>query len=194
MGILNTSEGWGLLARLLHWAMAVLIIFMLGLGFYMVEILSGDDSDTLLQRFALTQTHKSWGVVVFALALVRIFWRLLNPTPALPDRMGSLERGLARAGHLGLYICMILMPLSGWLMASASPFQDSYGIKNMVFQQFELPDPFQPGSQELNDLFANIHFVAAIVLVIILVTHVGAALKHHLIDRDSVLRRMVIGR
>ena len=193
MAIRNTETGWGLPARLLHWAMAVLILFMLGVGFYMGEVLTGEDSDTLMQKFYLAQTHKSWGFVAFVLALLRIFWRVMNPTPALPDGMGGAAKALAHGGHLALYVCMIAMPLSGWLMSSATTMQDSYGIKNMVFGLFEMPDPFQPGSEELETIFRKIHFYVGLALALILAGHAAAALKHHFVDRDGVLMRMIRG-
>lgn len=193
MALGNTDTGWGWLARLFHWSMAVIIIGLLVMGFIIAEILTDTDSDTLLLKFDLTQDHKSWGFIAFALACLRIVWRLVNPTPALPDGMSGLERMLAHAGHWGIYVCMFLMPVSGWLMASASPLQDAYGIKNMVFGLFELPDPFVPGSEELVELFATIHAAAAAALALLLLGHVAAALKHHFINRDSVLMRMIRG-
>ncbi len=193
MGLRNTAHSWGLIARLLHWATAGVILFLLGLGFYMVEVLSSTDSETLLERFALTQTHKSWGVAAFALAMLRLIWRVLNPTPTLPEGMTPLERTLAHGGHIALYICMFAMPISGWLMASASPLQDTYGIKNMVFGLFEMPDPFVPGSAELDEVLKAIHFYVALALVLLILGHIAASLKHALINRDGVLRRMLLG-
>lgn len=193
MALRNSVTGWGWLARLFHWSMAVIIIGLLVMGFIIAEILTGTDSDTLLLKFTLTQDHKSWGFVAFALACLRIVWRWVNPSPALPEGMSAFERFLAHAGHYGLYVCMFLMPVSGWLMASASPLQDAYGIKNLVFRQFELPDPFVPGSEELVSVFATIHAAAGLVLALLLLGHVAAALKHHFINRDSVLRRMIRG-
>lgn len=193
MALRNSVTGWGWLARLFHWSMAVIIIGLLVMGFIIAEILTGTDSDTLLLKFNLTQDHKSWGFVAFSLACLRIMWRWVNPSPALPGGMSAFERFLAHAGHYGLYVCMFLMPVSGWLMASASPLQDAYGIKNLVFRQFELPDPFVPGSEELVSVFATIHAAAGLVLALLLLGHVAAALKHHFINRDSVLKRMIRG-
>lgn len=193
MGLKNTKTSWGWAARLLHWVTAGVILFALGLGFYMVEVLSGTDSETLLERFALTQTHKSWGVLAFALVALRLVWRAMNPTPSLPDGMSGLERTAAHGGHIALYVCMIAMPISGWLMASASPLQDTYGIKNMVFGLFELPDPFVPGSSELDETLKAVHFYTALALVVLVVVHIAAALKHALINKDGVMRRMITG-
>ena len=195
MALGNTSESWGWLARLLHWAMALMILFLLGVGFYMVEVL-GDSSDNLMQRYELTQLHKSWGFTVFALACVRVIWRFVNPTPSLPSDMGGLERVLAHGGHLALYLCMFAMPLTGWLLASASPYNDPdayFQIKNMVFGLFELPDPYPKGSEDTTAFWARIHFYTALALTLVLLGHALAALKHHFVNRDTVLRRMIRG-
>ena len=93
---------------------------------------------------------------------------------------------------------MIAMPVSGWLGASASPYNDADAypmqIKNMVFGLFELPDPFIPGSDALEAVFSWAHLLCAIALTAILLVHAGAALKHHFVNRDNVLTRMISGR
>jgi cytochrome b561 len=187
--IRNTARTWGWPARLLHWFMGGVIVFMLGLGFYTAEFVTD-----VYEKFSLVQLHKSWGFVVFALALVRLVWRLSGRTPQLPAGVGRLPRLAARGGHLALYTLMVAMPLTGWLMASASTLQDLYGIKNMVFALFEMPDPFIPGDAALEAIFADLHFWCAIALLTVLGVHGGAAIKHHFIDRDDVLRRMTLGK
>ena len=188
MGLRNTTTGWGWLARLLHWTIAAIILFMLGLGVYMTQIVTD-----VFEQFPLFQTHKSWGFVVFVLALIRVVWRLFNPAPPLPDHMSGIERLGAHAGHWALYLLMFALPLSGWLMSSASPLQDLYGIKNMVFGLFEMPDPYVPGDGDLEDWFGAIHYWCAWALGLVLAAHAGAALKHHFVNRDNVLRRMIKG-
>ncbi len=185
----NTATSWGWPARLLHWVMAGLILFQLGLGFRMVWLVS----DVTVQ-FGLYQTHKSWGFVIFTLALVRICWRAIHKPPEMPANMGPLEVALARGGHLALYVLIVLMPVTGWLMASASPLQETWGLKNMVFGWFELPDPFQPGGKGLEYIFKLIHTWAGFGLAVILAGHVAAALRHQFVRRDGVLRRMILGR
>ncbi len=187
--IRNSSKSWGAPARLLHWAVAGIILFQLGLGVWTSRFVSD-----VLTQFAYVQVHKSWGFVVFVLAGLRILWRLLNPTPALPSHMSRLERLAAHLGHLGLYAFMIFMPLTGWLMASASPLQDRFGVKNKVFDWFEMYDPFVPGSEALSTFFATLHSFAALGLTVLLLGHTGAALYHHVRHRDGVLQRMTIGR
>jgi len=187
MPIRNTETLWGWPARALHWAMALVMLFLLGVGTYMTGL------DDLAARFALTQVHKSWGFVVFALALVRIAWRLANPAPREPEGR-AWEQLAARLSHRAFYALMILMPVSGWLMASASDLQDMYGVRNMVFGLFELPDPFVPGDRGLEAAFKLVHNAGALALAGLLVVHVGAALKHHVVNRDDVLTRMTVKR
>ncbi len=189
MGIGNTATSWGWPARLIHWVMAGLILFQLGLGFRMVRLVSD-----VAEKFGLYQTHKSWGFVIFTLALARILWLAAHKPPDLPAHMSSLEVSLARGAHLALYVLIILQPITGWLMASASPLQDTYGLKNMVFMWFELPDPFQPGSKGLEGVFRSIHSWAAFAMAVILTGHVAAALRHQFVRRDGLLRRMILGR
>ena len=190
MKIRNDAESWGLIARLLHWAMAAIIVFLLAVGVYMANFV-----DDLFARFALTQTHKSWGFVVFALALVRLGWRWAQPAaPGLPADTKPWEATAARLTHVGFYALMLLMPVTGWLMASASTLQDDYGVKNMVFGLFELPDPFVPGDAGLEEALHALHVAGAVSLGGLLALHVGAALKHHFVLRDGVLRRMSWGR
>ena len=179
-------QAWHGFSRLLHWAMALVVLGMLGLGTYI---------DTFVQdvyeAFDLIQLHKSWGFVAFALGMVRIAWRCLTPAPALPDGMPGWQRMASRVSHLLLYALLIVMPVSGWLYASASEVQDLFGIPNEVFGLFALPDPFQPGSRELADVFGSIHGIASRLLILVVAVHVAAALKHHFIDRDKVLMRMI---
>ena len=185
----NTATGWGWPARLLHWGMAALILFQLGFGFRMVRLVSD-----AYEKFGLYQTHKSWGFVIFTLALFRILWRATHKPPENPVNMPPLEAALARGAHLALYLLMILLPVSGWLTASASPLQETWGLRNMVFGWLELPDPFQPGSKGLESIFKSIHAWAAFAMAMILAGHVAASLRHQFVQRDGVLRRMILGR
>ena len=186
MRSLDSAAGWGWVSRTLHWVMAALILFQLGYGLYMTQFVPD-----LLARFTLTQTHKSWGTVVFLLACLRVAWRLASRArPPLPPMPGWQIRA-ARASHALLYLFMFLMPLSGWLLASASPVQDLLQMQNLVFGTWPLPDPFVPGSDRLEAGFHRVHNTAAIGLAVVLVLHAGAALKHQFVDHDALLARML---
>ena len=183
----DTTASWGWVSRLIHWLMAGLILFQLGFGLSMT--LGVPD---LLQRFTLTQVHKSWGFVVFVLALARVGWRLVNRRrPALPFTMARWQVRAAEASHRLLYLFLFLMPLSGWLLASASPVQDLLQMQNMVFETFALPDPFVPGSEAVEGVFRTIHAGAAIALAAILALHAAAAFRHQFVDRDGLLAGML---
>lgn len=186
----DTAAGWGWVARLLHWVMAALILFQLGLGVWMVN-----GTADLIRRFELTQTHKSWGVVILALALLRLAWRLTGRThPSLPPGTPGWQVRAARASHAGLYVLMLLLPVSGWVMAAASPNQDLLGIDNTAFGTVVLPDPWQPGVESIATAARAVHLSGAAVIAALLALHVAAALRHHLSDRDRVLARMIFGR
>jgi len=154
--------------------------------------------DDMVRQIELTQMHKSFGFVVFVLAIVRVLWRWANPvTPALPEQ-AAWERVVVHGAHWALYVLMFAIPISGWLMSSASTLNDPDAypapIKNMVFGLFELPDPFKPGSESLTETFHMIHYGSVYLLGALLVVHIGAALKHHYVDGDTVLRRMLPGK
>jgi cytochrome b561 len=185
----NTAGSWGWVARAFHWTMAGLILFQLGLGLYMVEL-----EPDLLERFRLTQLHKSWGFVIFALALARVAWRLANRRhPPIPAATPRWQVRAAAASHAALYGLMVLLPLSGWVMAASAPAQDVLQIENMVFGVFALPDPWVPGVEAVERAAKAVHVAAAILLALVLAVHVAAALRHHFVDRDDVLARMTWG-
>lgn len=181
----NSVDRWGLPSKLLHWCIAVIVIGMLAFGIYIDRFVKD-----VYEAFDLIQMHKSWGFVIFCLVAVRITWRFAAGVPELPESVPSWQVLASRASHFLLYALMIVMPVSGWLYASASESQELFGIRNMVFGLFELPDPFTPGSKDLADRFRSVHGAASKLLILLAVVHIAAALKHHFVDRDSVLRRM----
>ena len=182
----NTETRWGWVAQLLHWATAALIVFQLGLAAYILTV------DDLVRRYDAGQLHKSWGAVIFCIGLIRILWRVSScGTPRMPPAMPAWEARAARASHLMLYALLVALPLSGWVYASAAPLQTLLGIENRVFGTVILPDPWPQGDQRIADVAWLLHRSFAVGLVGLLIVHVGAALKHHFVDRDGVLRRML---
>ncbi len=167
-------------AKSLHWLMAVLFFGMLGLGFYMQGLPLSPE------KLKLYSWHKWIGVTVFLLALIRIAWRVTHQPPALPQSMPRLMQVAAHAGHHMLYMLMFLIPLSGWLMSSAKGFQTVW------FGILPIPDLLQK-NKELGDLLLIVHVSLNYLFIAVLVGHIGAALKHHFIDKDDILTRMLPG-
>ena len=165
-------------AKSLHWLMALLLIGLLALGFYM------HDLPLSPEKLKLYSWHKWAGVTAFVLVLVRLAWRIAHRPPALPESMPRLMQLAAHAGHFVLYALMIAIPLSGWLMSSAKGFQTVW------FGVLPIPDLLDK-NRELGELLAGVHKVLNLLFVAVLVGHVGAALKHHLIDKDDILTRML---
>lgn len=182
----NTRSGYGSIAIAFHWTMAVLFAGLFALGKVMTGLVPTDPG-----TFALYQWHKSFGFVVLALVVARLLWRLANPAPALPTKMTWFERLAAGLGHAGLYALMLALPLSGWLLVSASP----WGIPTILFDV--LPIPHLPLPEGLGDKATAesrlkvVHELLANGLLLLVLLHVAAALKHHLLNRDDVLVRMV---
>lgn len=168
-------------AKSLHWVMAILIIGLLALGFYM------QDLPLSPEKLKLYSWHKWAGVTAFLLVLVRLAWRAGHRPPPLPASMPELLQLVAHGGHLALYGLMLAMPLSGWLMSSAKGFQTVW------FGLLPIPDLLAK-DKALGDLLQNVHATLAVLFVLILVGHVAAALKHHFIDRDDILTRMLPAR
>lgn len=178
MALKSEASRWGLGARTLHWIMAVLIIGLGLVGLYMSDL---PNSPQKIKIYAL---HKSVGLTVLALLLLRLAWRLADRRPdELP--MPRWQALAARAVHGLLYVLMFALPLSGWLYNSAS------GYPLQWFSLFNLPSLTGGADPALKGLAHNIHVYGFYVLVLALLAHAGAALKHHFIDRDDTLVRML---
>ena len=170
---------WNGGVKFFHWLIALLILVQFALGWLAV---SWRLSPAKLDLFVW---HKSIGVLVLALVLLRLAWRLLAPpAPALPAHMPPWERAAAHASHVLLYVLMLALPLSGWVVQSSS------GMPFRIFRQWPLP-VIQAPDKALSDLAALVHLSLGIALATLLVVHIGAALRHHFIQRDEVLRRML---
>jgi cytochrome b561 len=162
----------------LHWMMAVLILCIATVGLIMSDL---PLSPTKLQIYSW---HKWAGVTVFLLVFVRLAWRAGHRPPPLPAAMPRWQQLAAHAGHALLYVLMIAIPLSGWLMSSAKGFQTVY------FGVLPIPDLLAK-NKELGDVLKEVHEALNILMLVVVAGHVGAALKHHFIDRDDILTRMV---
>jgi len=143
-----------------------------------------DDLPLGMQKLAMLARHKSVGITILGLAVIRLAWRWSNPTPPFPDTLKPYERVLGHFTHAALYALLFALPLSGWLMSSARGFPVSW------FGFVQLPD-LVPKDTGLYEALLQTHHVLAIALGVIALLHVAAAVKHHYILRDDVLRRML---
>ncbi len=167
-------------ARLLHWAVAGMIVVQ----FVLAELAeSAGERQAQLAQLALLANHKSVGITILVLALVRLGWRLAHPPPPLPAQMPGWQVTASHLSHWSLYGLLFALPVSGWLMSSATAYSVSW------FNLFTLPD-LVAADPQLEDLLKEVHEVLATLLFIVALVHIGAGLKHALIDKDDVLKRM----
>jgi cytochrome b561 len=174
----NTADAWGAPAKFLHWTVALLILVQIGLGF---AAALWRLSPLKLELFVW---HKSTGMLILALMLARLAWRLANRSPTLPRDTPDWERRAAHASHAALYVLAIALPLSGWVINSAA------AVPFSVFWLVPLPSIVAP-DEHVEELAKLVHFSLLVALCLVLAVHIGAALRHHLIKRNDVLRRML---
>ncbi len=173
------EAAWPLPVRLIHWASAALIIGALALGATMVQLVQD-----AAERFDLTQTHKSIGVTVLALTVLRLCVRIATTAPP-PAALRTRILKAAKVAHRVIYSLLVVMPLSGWLMTTTTPIR----VPTIVFGLFELPYPLAPDLPTYT-LAHAVHVTAAIALVALIGLHVAAALVHALWWRDATMERM----
>lgn len=172
----GTAARYSRVAIAFHWTIAALVI---------VNMVIGIGHDYLPALRAAMGAHKSIGILVLALTLGRIAWRLGHRPPPLPAAMPAWEKGAAHAGHLGLYLLMLALPVSGWVMAS-----NPERVRPLTF--FGLFDiPYLPVSAAGAGAGHDAHGVLGWIMLALLALHIGAALRHHLVRRDGVLARML---
>lgn len=162
----------------LHWLIGLMILTSFGVGLYMVDL---SLSPTKLRIYSW---HKWAGVTIFTLVLIRCLWRLTHAAPKLPNDMPRWQRFIAESTQYALYALMIAIPLTGWLMSSAKGFQTVY------FGIVPIPDLLDK-NKELGDTLALVHKYLNFTMIAIVIVHIGAALNHHFIAKDDILRRML---
>src|SRR5215831_17128618 len=174
-----------------HWVIALLIATNLGLGFYFANVMDSHNPSF----FAVVQLHKSIGLTVLSLSVLRLAWRLVNPIPPLPNDFSAGMRFVARGTHYLFYFLIIAVPLFGWATVSTSP----RGTPTMYFGLFQWPHlPVlstlpRAAKRAYVAILADTHAYLAYSALGLLLLHVGAALWHHVVRRDSVLKRMLPG-
>lgn len=177
----SSPSTYGLVAIVLHWLIALLIIGQIVMGLVMVRL-----ADQRL-AFDLIQWHKSLGLLTLALVALRIVWRLLNRPPPLPAGMPRRERIAALVSHAMLYALMAALPVTGWLLVSTSML----AIPTYAFYLFVVPNLPVARSEPSELFWTSAHHLLAYAMIALLVLHVGAALRHHFLLRDDVLWRIL---
>ncbi len=177
----------------LHWLIGIAVIAMLAIGLVMVQLIHVKATQAL--GFRLFQLHKSIGITILILAVLRLGWRLTHRPPPLPDGMPAWEHRAAEGTHVLLYGFIIGMPLLGWAYVSASPFTVPTVLYGLV------PWPHVPGLATMSGaakaatapVLRALHDYGAYALIAFVVLHAGAALRHYFVLHDTVLQRMVPG-
>ena len=187
MSLANTQTHYGGVTKTFHWLTALLILTAIPLGWYANQ-LPYDTSEELAQKALVFSLHKTIGITAFAVAVLRILWAISQPKPGLLNADKPAEAGLAETVHWLLYGSLVLVPLTGWIHHAASS-----GFAP-IWWPFGQDLPFVPKDETLSGVFAGLHIVTKWVLIAAIGLHIAGALKHHVIDRDATLRRMLPGR
>jgi cytochrome b561 len=176
----NSTLRYGYVAQTLHWVIVGLLIVQVTLGTI------ADDLPLGFEKLVTLARHKSFGITILGLAVIRLAWRWISPPPPLPP-MPRWQHLAANLNHWALYAILFAMPLSGWMMSSASNIPVSW------FGFIQLPDLVGP-DKVLKGRFHELHHLLAWFLYALAGLHVAAAVKHEFIDRDGLLMRMLPGR
>ena len=175
---MSPTQTYGSLARAFHWTIAGLLLVQIPLAFFMVDQPLGPDK---LGNYA---THKSIGLLIFAVTVMRLAWRVTHAAPALPVGIPGWQRFVARVTQFFLYALLCLMPLTGLLRSQAANFQVN------VFGLFSVPR-IVGANQELSRSLAEAHELQGEILLVLIGAHALAALYHHFVRKDDVLRSML---
>jgi cytochrome b561 len=165
-------------AILLHWLTVALIAVSVCIGLYMVELKLSP------LKLRLYSWHKWVGVTIFLIVAARLMWRTWHPAPGPPVNSPRWQRAAAAINHWALYVLLICIPISGWLMSSA------FGVTVKYFGVIPLPDLVEK-NKELAESLKLLHEVLVYTMLALVAMHVAAAVKHHVVDRDDVLHRML---
>jgi cytochrome b561 len=176
MQIKNSNDHYGMIAMILHWAMAILLIALLILGLRMTGL------PISLEKLKFYGWHKEYGILALILFIIRIIWRFMDITPSLS--LPLMEIIAARAVHWAFYGFMFTIPMTGWLITSAA------GVPVSFFGLYVLPNLIRPNN-DIMILFQEIHKWLGYGLITTIILHAFAAFKHHFINKDTILRRML---
>ena len=181
--IRNTASRWGSVSLALHWVLAVAIIGMIAFGWWMNHI------PARIDRLFYRSIHADIGYVVLLLTVIRLIWRGVNPTPALPDDIPGWHQIVSRISHWALYLVTILVTMLGWAMSGSRPIDQNYAS---FFGWFNVPQ-FTSPDKAAEHAYEDRHIQFAYVLLALIVLHILAAAWHHFVRRDRVATRMIKG-
>ncbi len=177
----NSENGWGLIARLLHWIVAFMIFGLLASGFIMTDLSFETQGPQKMEMYGI---HKSIGATLLILMIVRLVWRFLNKPPRPEPNLKPWERHLSAIVHALLYVALFALPVSGWVMSASAGHPVSW------FGLFTFPDLI--GKNEgLHAIAEEIHETSPFFLAGLFVLHISGALKHWILDKDRTLQRMI---
>jgi cytochrome b561 len=178
----STPAAWGTGARALHWIGAALVLFLIAYGWWMTHV---PERGVRLGHFHL---HSIVGAYFILLLALRLLWRAIDTTPAPPVGSKRWERRSAHAGHAALYALMIGAAATGWALWSASPTRVPIEVLGL-----EVPFLFAEPNAARARRLEGPHKLLSYLLLVVIVIHVAAALRHHFLKRNDVLRRMLVG-
>ena len=177
----RTSQYYTRTAQMLHWLMAIIFIAAWLIGFYSGNFLSYDVDGSF--KGQVITLHKNIATTIIFLVLIRLFWRYTHPAPQLPDSMSPMMKVLAHLGHLALYLMLLALPITGCL------FSWSAGHPAPVLYLFEIPRLVQD-NPDILEIVKPVHIYLSWFAGFLVIGHIAAALKHHFIDKDNILRSM----
>ena len=175
----NSSESYGLVSKVVHWLIALGIIGLTWLGWWMVDL--GYYDSWYNQGLAL---HRAFGMVVLGLAIFFMAWKTISPSPDLQEELQPWEKRGARMVHAVLLFAMLAIPTTGYVISTSA------GAGFSMFGLFNVP-ALLPESEAMRNLAISAHYYAAYGLIVVIAAHAGAALKHHFVDRQGTLKRML---
>lgn len=178
MNIRNTHDEFGSISKILHWLIAISMITLIAIGWYMTGL---DDESVLYWR--MLDLHEALGLSVFVLFLVKVAWMILSPNPSLLPELARWERFAARVVHTTFIVAIALISVTGFLFAASN------GEAINLYDVIEIPDIGQL-SKSVRATLSDVHMYMAYGCAALIVVHIAAALKHHFIDLDNTLRRI----
>ena len=174
MHVKNTVTEYGLISKLLHWISAILLFIQIPLGFYLVDLDFGPE------RLTVEDIHVTMGLSIFYIVILRLLYKIFNPTPKLEPSVFKGQKFLAKLNHILLYVTIISITISGILKKLFNG-----ETLMIIFKKIKIQDNF-----ELGELFYDIHVISNYILIVLIIIHILAVVTHKLFFNDNLLKRM----